>query len=74
MTLAFFPSYIIFQPTSTVLVRKLGPRIHISVITAAWGAIMLGMGFVKTFGQLTALRVIIGILEAGFFPSAVYLL
>ncbi|KAI0879175.1 major facilitator superfamily domain-containing protein [Hypoxylon argillaceum] len=74
VTLAFFPSYIIFQPTSTVLVRKLGPRIHISVITAAWGAIMLGMGFVKTFGQLTALRVIIGILEAGFFPSAVYLL
>ncbi|KAI1108915.1 major facilitator superfamily domain-containing protein [Nemania sp. NC0429] len=74
VTLAFFPSYIIFQPTSTILVRKLGPRIHISVITAAWGVIMLGMGFVKTFGEFTALRVIIGILEAGFFPSAVYLL
>ncbi|KAJ8128932.1 hypothetical protein O1611_g4701 [Lasiodiplodia mahajangana] len=74
VTLAFFPSYIIFQPTSTVLVRKLGPRIHISVITACWGVIMLGMGFVKTFGEFTALRVIIGVLEAGFFPSAVYLL
>ncbi|KAI1125051.1 major facilitator superfamily domain-containing protein [Nemania abortiva] len=74
VTLAFFPSYILFQPTSTVLVRKLGPRIHISVITAAWGVIMLGMGFVKTFGEFTALRVIIGVLEAGFFPSAVYLL
>ncbi|GAW21720.1 hypothetical protein ANO14919_112440 [Xylariales sp. No.14919] len=74
VTLAFFPTYIIFQPTSTVLVRKLGPRIHISFITVAWGAVMLGMGFVKTYGQITALRVLIGILEAGFFPSAVYLL
>ncbi|KAI0526416.1 major facilitator superfamily domain-containing protein [Xylaria bambusicola] len=73
-TLAFFPTYIVFQPTSTVLVRKLGPRIHIAFITAAWGAVMLGMGFVQTFGALTALRVLIGILEAGFFPSAVYLL
>ncbi|KAI1367033.1 major facilitator superfamily domain-containing protein [Xylaria arbuscula] len=73
-TLAFFPSYIVFQPTSTVLVRKLGPRIHIAFITTIWGAVMLGMGFVKSFGSLTALRVIIGIFEAGFFPSAVYLL
>ncbi|KAI0540840.1 major facilitator superfamily domain-containing protein [Xylaria digitata] len=74
VTLAFFPAYIVFQPSSTVLVRKLGPRIHISFITTAWGAVMLGMGFVKTYGQVTALRVIIGIFEAGFFPSAVYLL
>ncbi|KAI0436339.1 major facilitator superfamily domain-containing protein [Xylaria telfairii] len=62
VTLAFFPTYIVFQPTSTVLVRKIGPRIHIAVITIAWGAVMLGMGFVKTYGQITALRVVIGIL------------
>ncbi|KAI0486785.1 major facilitator superfamily domain-containing protein [Xylaria cf. heliscus] len=74
VTLAFFPTYIVFQPTSTVIVRKLGPRIHIAIITVAWGAIMLGMGFVKTYGELLALRIVIGILEAGFFPSAVYLL
>ncbi|KAI0200663.1 major facilitator superfamily domain-containing protein [Astrocystis sublimbata] len=74
VTLAFFPAYIVFQPTSTVLVRKIGPRIHIAVITVAWGAVMIGMGFTKTFGDFTALRVVIGVLEAGFFPSAVYLL
>ncbi|KAI1824947.1 major facilitator superfamily domain-containing protein [Xylaria intraflava] len=74
ITLAFFPSYIVFQPLSTPLVRRIGPRIFISVITAAWGVVMLGMGFVTNFGQFTALRVVIGIFEAGFFPSAVYLL
>jgi len=56
------------------MVRKVGPRIHLSAITIGWGALMLGMGFVNTYGQITALRVIIGLFEAGFFPSAVYLL
>jgi MFS family permease len=70
----FFTAYIVFQPTSTIIVRKVGPRIHLATITTAWGALMLGMGFVKTYGQITALRVIIGLFEAGFFPSAVYLL
>lgn len=32
------------------------------------------MGFVQTFEALAALRVVLGIFEAGFFPSCVYLL
>jgi hypothetical protein len=35
---------------------------------------MTGMGFVKDWKSLAGLRVILGILEAGFFPGAVYLL
>lgn len=66
--------YIIFQPPSTIIVRKLGPRIHLAGITLLWGAVMIGMGFTEDWGQLAALRVILGILEAGFFPSCVYLL
>jgi hypothetical protein len=32
------------------------------------------MGFVKDWESLAALRVVLGILEAGFFPGCVYLL
>lgn len=74
MTLLFFVTYTIFQPPSTIIIRKVGPRIHLAVITLLWGAVMIGMGFVKEWGQLAALRLILGILEAGFFPSCVYLL
>jgi MFS family permease len=35
---------------------------------------MIGMGFVQDHNQLAGLRVVLGILEAGFFPSCVYLL
>lgn len=72
--LVFFIPYILFQPPSTILVRKIGPRIHLALITLLWGAVMIGMGFVKRHQQLYACRVLLGVLEAGFFPSCVYLL
>ncbi|KAL1845948.1 hypothetical protein VTK73DRAFT_387 [Phialemonium thermophilum] len=74
VTLVFFVTYVLFQPPSTVIVRKIGPRIHLSLITLLWGATMIGMGFVKDWQTLTGLRVLLGIFEAGFFPSCVYLL
>ncbi|KAL2163455.1 hypothetical protein VTH06DRAFT_5513 [Thermothelomyces fergusii] len=74
ISLIFFVTYIIFQPPSTVIVRKIGPRLHLAVITILWGSCMIGMGFVKNWGQMAGLRVLLGFLEAGFFPSCVYLL
>ncbi|KAH6985190.1 major facilitator superfamily domain-containing protein [Ilyonectria destructans] len=74
VTLVFFTTYIVFQPPSTIIVRKIGPRIHLGSITLLWGAVMIGMGFTQKWEQLAALRVILGLLEAGFFPSCVYLL
>ena len=47
---------------------------HLAGITLVWGAAMIGMGFVDNFGQLAGMRVLLGILEAGFVPSCVYLL
>jgi MFS family permease len=74
VTIVFFASYIVFQPPATVICRYLGPRNFLSVIVVLWGAVMIGMGFADSYGTLAALRVVLGILEAGFFPSCVYLL
>jgi MFS family permease len=35
---------------------------------------MIGMGFVKGFQQLAALRTVLGALEGGFAPGCIYLL
>ncbi|EGX95820.1 phthalate transporter [Cordyceps militaris CM01] len=72
--LVFFVTYIVFQPPSTVMIRAAGPRRHLSLITLLWGVVTLCMGFTKNHEQITALRAVLGIFEAGFFPSAVYLL
>ncbi|KAK4032899.1 general substrate transporter [Parachaetomium inaequale] len=74
ISLVFFVTYIVFQPPSTIIVRKIGPRVHLAVITIFWGSCMIGMGFVKNWEQMAGLRVLLGFLEAGFFPSCVYLL
>jgi sugar phosphate permease len=68
VTLVFFITYIIFQPPATVLTRKIGPRIFLAGLCIAWGAVMIGMGFTHNWAALAACRVILGLLEAGFFP------
>lgn len=64
----------IFQPPSTVIIRKIGPRLFLSTITLAWGAVMIGFGFSPSYQVLLALRLLLGVFEAGYFPGCVYLL
>lgn len=74
ITCIFFIPYVLFQPPATVILRKIGPRIFIASICFAWGATMIGFGFVHHWTILLGLRVILGALEAGFFPGCAYLL
>lgn len=69
ITLSFFITYVIFQPPTTVLCRKIGPRIFLPAICLMWGAVIIGFGFSKNWSTLVALRLILGILEAGYFPG-----
>lgn len=43
-------------------------------MTFTWGVILIGIGFIKNWESLLGLRVVLGILEAGFFPGSLYLL
>lgn len=61
------------NPVSTVCARKLGPRHFLAGITLAWGIIVVAFGLAKDWKTQVGLRAALGILEAGFFPSAVFL-
>jgi hypothetical protein len=63
VTLVFFPTYIVCQIPSTIIVRAIGPRIHLGTITIVWGGLMIAMGFVKDWQALAGLRVLLGVLE-----------
>ena len=69
VALVFFVTYTLCQPPATVLTRKIGPRMFLSTITLLWGSIMIAFGFVKNWAQLAGLRVLLGVLEAGYFPG-----
>ncbi|PGH07061.1 hypothetical protein AJ80_08074 [Polytolypa hystricis UAMH7299] len=74
ITLCFFITYIICQAPMTVVCRKIGPRIFLPGICLLWGAVIIGFGFAKDWPTLVGLRLVLGILEAGYFPGCVYLL
>jgi MFS family permease len=64
----------LFQPPATVAIRKIGPRRFLAAIVLLWGAVMIGFGFTPTWEVMAVLRVILGVLEAGFYPGCVFLL
>lgn len=74
IVLVFFGTYALANPVATVFCRKFGPRLFISGLTLSWGAIIVGMGFAKGWKVLVACRVLLGIIEGGFFPSALFLM
>lgn len=70
----FFPTYVIFQPPMTVIARKVGPRIFLSAVCAAWGVVMMCFGFSNSWGVLAGLRALLGLFESAFFPTCVFLI
>ncbi|KFY86086.1 hypothetical protein V500_07884 [Pseudogymnoascus sp. VKM F-4518 (FW-2643)] len=74
IVLIFFIPYVLFQPPATVIMRKLGPRRFLPTICVLWGGVMIAFGFVNNWTEMVGLRVILGVLEAGFFPGCAYLM
>jgi hypothetical protein len=65
---------IIFQFPANIVIRKLGAALWLSSLVVAWGGVTVGMGFTTDWTQLLGCRIILGVLEAGYFPGCVFLL
>ncbi|KAJ6066430.1 hypothetical protein N7499_001393 [Penicillium canescens] len=60
-------------PSNILLKTFTRPSHYLGILTVSWGIIMTLTGVVQNFGGLLAVRILLGIFEAGFFPGAVYL-
>ncbi|CAN8099592.1 unnamed protein product [Discula destructiva] len=70
-----FVGYLPFQIPSNIIITKVPrPGMYICVAVVIWGGISAATAGVKTYGQLLAVRAILGVVEAVFFPGAVYYL
>jgi MFS transporter, ACS family, tartrate transporter len=67
----FFFGYFIFEVPSNLMLHKVGARVWIARILLSWGAVAFLTGFVQTVNQLYALRFLLGVAEAGYFPGIV---
>ncbi|KAH7227416.1 major facilitator superfamily domain-containing protein [Fusarium oxysporum] len=70
-----FCSYILFQVPSNMIVGRIKwPGIYICASMVLWGAISAIMASVHNFAGLIVARIFLGVVEAVFFPGALYFL
>jgi MFS family permease len=67
----FFLGYFFFEVPSNLLLQRIGARKTITRITIGWGLVCVAMMFVKTPLMFYALRFLMGVFEAGFYPGII---
>ncbi|KAJ5144882.1 hypothetical protein N7448_002274 [Penicillium atrosanguineum] len=72
--MVFLIAYALFEVPSNYFLKKLRPSRWIAFLMLSWGATTMGLGGVHNAAQVTGLRFLLGVMEAGLFPGFVYYL
>ncbi|MFS8055936.1 MFS transporter [Rhizobium sp. BR 317] len=67
----FFLGYFIFEVPSNLILNKVGARIWIARVMITWGLVSGAMALVQGATSFYALRFLLGVAEAGFFPGII---
>ncbi|MEX3931057.1 MFS transporter [Paraburkholderia phymatum] len=67
----FFIGYFIFEVPSNIILHRVGARVWIARIMVSWGIISMLTMFVTTPTMFYAMRFLLGLAEAGFFPGII---
>ena len=67
----FFIGYFLFEVPSNLIMERIGARLWIARIMISWGVVSAGMMFMKGATSFYALRFLLGLAEAGFFPGMI---
>jgi len=68
----FFVAYFFFEVPSNLFLAKFGARKWIARIMLTWGLLSGAMAFITGPYSFYAVRVLLGIAEAGFFPGIIF--
>ncbi len=67
----FFLSYSFCGFPSNLILHKVGAKVWMAFLMVAWGLVSMATMFVQGSMSFYALRLILGVMEAGFFPGAI---
>jgi ACS family tartrate transporter-like MFS transporter len=68
----FFIAYFFFEVPSNMALDHFGARVWIARIMLTWGIVAGAQAFVQGEFSLKAIRLLLGIAEAGFFPGIIF--
>ncbi|WEV59166.1 MFS transporter [Bifidobacterium sp. ESL0728] len=69
----FFVIYAFLGTPANLMLRKVGARKWLTILTIVWGIVGASMAFTNGTSSFIIVRVLLGVAEAGFFPGAIYL-
>ncbi|KAJ6512508.1 MFS general substrate transporter [Mycena sanguinolenta] len=64
----FYYPYMFLEPISTILLKKTSAPVWLSRIMVTWGIVTCCIAATTSYGGLITTRVLVGALEAGYFP------
>jgi ACS family tartrate transporter-like MFS transporter len=67
----FFLGYFAFEVPSTIILHKVGARFWIGRVMITWGLVSVATAFTRGPISFCALRFLLGLAEAGFFPGII---
>ena len=67
----FFIGYFIFEVPSNMIMHRIGASRWIARIMITWGVVAAGQALVQGETSFYIARILLGIMEAGFFPGAI---
>lgn len=67
----FFLGYFLFEIPSNLILHRVGARLWVARIMVSWGVISALTMFVTTPAMFYAMRFLLGLAEAGFFPGII---
>ena len=67
----FFLGYFLFEVPSNIILERVGARLWIARVMVTWGLISVAFAFIQGENSFYALRFLLGVAEAGFFPGII---
>jgi MFS transporter, ACS family, tartrate transporter len=67
----FFIGYFLFEVPSNLILHRVGARLWIARVMVSWGLVSAASAFVVGPNSFYALRFLLGVAEAGFFPGII---
>lgn len=74
LLIVFYIPYSLFGIPATVLAKRYSSALVIPLLVLGWGSLAMIQAATKSFGGIMACRVILGTMEAGFLPCAIFYL
>ncbi|KAF2723450.1 MFS transporter [Polychaeton citri CBS 116435] len=70
----FFLGYVIFEIPCNIILKKTTPRLWLPTLTIAFGIVATLLGVVQNMAGFFVARFVLGAVESGLFPGAVFYL